>query len=130
MAYPTGSGSEILYRGTIDGLSSTTTSFRWDNGSIGTAGTSSYVVPALHIITLLTVTFCETLGNDEILTMQLYNGSTSVNILREQALSSKATFVFNDRIVIVGGDQINCETASAANIDVVFTFIDQDWTTP
>ena len=51
MAYPTGSGSEILRRGIISPQSNSATAFRFD-GTSPTVGTASYTVPALHIITM------------------------------------------------------------------------------
>ena len=64
MGYPTGSGSEVLKRTTINGQTDTATSFRWD-GTMATTGTSSYTVEALHIVTVLNITFAETAGAAE-----------------------------------------------------------------
>ena len=52
MAYPTGSGSEILRRGAIHNLANSITSFKFD-GTSPVTGTATYAVPTHHIISLL-----------------------------------------------------------------------------
>ena len=55
MAYPIGSGSEILRRGAILAQAGgNTTALKWD-GTSPTMGTDTYTVPTNHIITLLTI---------------------------------------------------------------------------
>jgi|TARA_R100001530_G_scaffold135440_1_gene112640 hypothetical protein len=126
MGIPTGTGSEVLYSGSIEAQSNTGTSFRWDKTN-PTLGTSTYVVPANHLITLLNVIFCEVAGNAAQVYLWLYNGSSTINILREQDLPAKGTFVFNDKIIAVPGNKIIVETAGTADVDVTYNFIDQNW---
>ena len=127
MAYPTGSGSEVLYRGTINAQSNTATSFRWDKTN-PTTGTSTYVVPALHIITVISIVFGEVGSVAETIDLYAHDGTNNIQLLKGQALGSAETFVWNDKIVLVGGDKLIVNCASAANVDVYYTFIDQDWT--
>jgi len=62
MAIPSGSGSEVLYRTTINGQAADATSFRWDRTN-ATTGTETYAVPALHIITVVSI-FINNIDND------------------------------------------------------------------
>ena len=122
MAYPTGSGSELLRRGKWRDQGNTQTNFKFD-GTDPTVGTSSYTVPALHIITILNIIVCEQGGNAE--TFEIKYGDDS-RLIDEQSIGSKQTFIFSDKIVLIGGDSL-CFTASSANIDVAYCYIDQDW---
>ena len=126
MAYPTGSGSEILYRGTIHNQSNTATAFRWDKTN-PTTGTSTYTVPALHIISILTISITEVDGNNENFDMLLNDGTNNIYLLQDVELAGDATFIYSDRLCLVGGDKLTIYTASAANVDIHYTFIDQDW---
>ena len=126
MAYPTGTGTEVLKRTTIHAGSSTATSFRWD-GTMATTGTSSYTVTALHIITVLSVIATEQGSAAELINMYMVDGSNNISIFSSQALGSLETFVWNDKFVLIGGDKLAVNTESAANVDYLCTYIDQDW---
>ena len=127
MAYPTGSGSELLYRGTIHAQSNTISSFRFDNGSVGAVGTSSYVVPALHIITILSIVFTEEGNTSEHIKLYINDGANDIYLLDHQAIGARGTFIWNDKFVLVGGDKLIVTLTDAGNMDVSFSFIDQDW---
>ena len=64
MAYPTGSGSERLQRGTVNGLNNNTTALLFNGANNTTVNQETNTVPANHIITLLTVSFTEIEGNN------------------------------------------------------------------
>ena len=127
MPYPTGSGSEILYRGTIHNQSDTATALRWDKTNPTTA-TSTYTVPALHIITVITISITEVDGNNETFDLLINDGTNNIYILQDQTLSAKSTFVYSDKIVLVAGDKLTVYTGDAGNVDVHYSYIDQDWT--
>ena len=127
MAYPTGTGSEILARTTIHAQSDTATSFRWD-GTMATTGTSTYTVPALHIITVLSVIATDQGSASELINMYMNDGSNNISIISSQAIGSLGTFVWNDKFVLIGGDKLVVDTESSANVDLLCSFIDQDWT--
>ena len=125
MSIPSGSGSEILYRGSISAQSTDATAFRWDKTN-PTVGTETYVVPANHIITVISITICEVAAAaGEYLTVN--DGASDIHLLNAQSISASSTFVWNDKIVLVGGDKLIIDTTTAANLDVLYTFIDQDW---
>ena len=127
MAYPTGSGSEILARTTIDALLNTPTALRWD-GTPATPGTSTYEVPALHIITVLNISVTEQASNaSQGFSLWIYNGTSDVYFLNSQSLPSTSTFVFSEKIVLIGGDRLEIVGNQVAAIDVVCNYIDQDW---
>ena len=79
MAYPTGTGSECLFRGTINSQSTDITAFRWDRTD-PTLGTDTYTVPALHIITLLSVIICDQGNASSVVKMLIEsNGTTDIS---------------------------------------------------
>ena len=127
MAYPTGSGSEVLKRTTINALADTQTAFRWD-GTMATTGTSTYTVPALHIITVLSVIFTDQSDGPDDISMYMNDGANNIYLFQTQPIAGKATFVWNDKFVLMGGDKLVVFSTSGANQDVSCHYIDQDWT--
>ena len=126
MAYPTGTGTEVLKRTTIHAQSNTSTSFRWD-GTMATTGTSSYTVTALHIITVLNIIACEQGAAAETINLILNDGVSNKFILEAVAVGASETFVFSDKLVLIGGDKLEVNCDSSANIDFICNYIDQDW---
>tara|TARA_R110000744_G_scaffold234087_1_gene351972 strand:- start:538 stop:918 length:381 start_codon:yes stop_codon:yes gene_type:complete len=124
MAYPTGTGSECLFRGTINSQSTDITAFRWDRTD-PTLGTDTYTVPALHIITLLSVIICDQGNASSVVQMYMNNGSSDIWLLEDLALGMDETFIWSDRIVLVGGDKMLIESNGTA--DITYSFIDQNW---
>ena len=125
MALPTGSGSEILRSGGINGLTSTQTSFNF-GGGISTVATNNTVVPALSIVTILNIVFCERANADELVDLYVYKSSNDCHILTQQSLPARSTFVYSDRLVLMAGDRISTNLASAGTVDVYFSYILQD----
>ena len=132
MAYPSGPGSERLQRGTVQALTNTTTALLFNGANGTTVNQETNTVPALHIITLLNISFCENDGNAEKIKMYVECASPTdaIFFLRDAALPAYGTFVYSDKIVLVGGDKMVVYMDSASNIDVHYSYIDQDWTTP
>ena len=128
MAYPTGSGSEVLQRTTIHSQEHVATAFRWD-GTMATTGTSTYTVPALHIITVLSVIICDQGDNDRTDVMYIHDGANNIVIFQNQPIAAYQTFVWNDRFVLIGGDKLIVNTSAAgASHDFTCSYIDQNWT--
>jgi len=124
------SGSEVLRRGCINAQSSSQTHVKFNNVAPTAAGnTTDGTVPTNHIVTVLNIIFCEQ-GNqaDEMLTMWVegVHGS-GIYILRSQQIGPYQTFVWNDKIVLIGGDSLRIMTQGTANIDVWYNYIDQSW---
>ena len=80
-----------------------------------------------HTYTVLNLSICETAGADE--TFDLYiddnAGGTDYEIYSDQALAANATFEHTTRIVLEATDVLSGQTASAANVDVVISYLDQ-----
>ena len=125
MAIPSGSGTEVLQRGYVATQSTDVTALRWD-GTAPTLGTDTYTVPANHIITVISVLLCETVGNAETFNMYAHDGTNQIWMLQDQALAAYATFVYNDKFVVQGGDYVRVG-ASAGDVDVYYSYLDQDW---
>ena len=116
MAIPTGSGTEVLKNHRIQGL------------------TSSYQElingVANHIYTVISIIFTEVGGAEEILHMHTADAGDSNRsaILTSVILPASSTYVWNDKFVITGTQELLAKTSSSADIDVNITYIDQDWT--
>ena len=115
MAIPSGSGTEVLKVAHTAGVTNS------ENVLINGV--------ANHIYSILSISICETAGAAE--TFDLYidddGGGTDYEILSDQQIGANETFIWNDRLVISGTDHLCMITASSANIDVIITYIDQDW---
>ena len=123
------SGSEVLRRGSINAQSSTNTTLKFDNTATTAAGQGSNSVPANHIVTVLNVIFCEQ-GNqsNELMGMWVEGPHASgIYLFDQQPILAKGTFVWNEKIVLIGGDQLRIGTAASANIDIYYSYIDQSW---
>ena len=124
MAIPASSdGQEVLRRGVVQAQSNSNwTAFVFTGGS-PTTGTNSYTVPANHIITMLSIIWCETAGNAELLQLNTGAGYYLANM----PLPAYGTFIWDDRICLKGGEQLQTLTASGADVDVLYSYLDQDW---
>ena len=127
MAIPSGSGTEVLKRTTVNAQSNTATAFRWD-GTMATTGTTSYTVPADHIITILSIIACEYNSTDEEMNLYMNDGSRDIFLIHAQTIPSKTTFVWNDKFILQGGDKLTVNLTSVGNMELVCSYIDQDWT--
>jgi hypothetical protein len=130
MAIPTQatSGTEVLRRGSINAQSSTDTYLKFDNTAITAAGNQSNTVPANHIVTVLNVIFCEQGNASELFTMWAEGPHASgIHFLYHQSIGAYQTFVWKEKIVLIGGDALRINTGSAANIDIYYSYIDQSW---
>ena len=128
MAYPSGSGSEIVRRGCLEDLSNSTTSFKWD-GPSPSAGTATDTVPANHIITVTSMIMCEAGGSATAETIAMWgsDGSGYGYLMKAQNIPGDGVFVWNDRFSLIGGDYLKVVLASAGNVDIWYTYIDQNW---
>ena len=119
MAIPSGSGSEVLKSTQLTALTN----------SVQTLITGV----ANHIYTVVSIVVCETIedtGDKIRIYLADSDGSSNpVYIIYEQTIDSKQTFVFNDKFSFTGGTQkLQIITTASANMDVVCSYIDQDWT--
>ena len=80
-----------------------------------------------HTYTILSILITETAGAAE--TVDLYidddGGGTDYEVLSDQAVGANETFEFTGRLVIVDEDHLCAAAASAANIDIVISYLDQ-----
>ena len=118
MAIPSGSGTEVLKRGTFTVTDTTDTKL-----IDGVAN---------HVYTVLSIVITNThASNAEVFGLFLdpSAGGTDYEIISLlTALDAKATFIFNDRLVLTGTDELNFKSAGTCDIDIVISYIDQDWT--
>ena len=117
MGIPSGSGSEVFKRGFFTVTSTADTKIL--------DGVGDHIYPVLSII------ITETGGADEIFGLFLdpSAGGTDYEILNfNTALGGHKTYIFNDRLVLHGTDELNFRAGSSCNIDIVINYVDQDWT--
>ena len=116
MAIPSGSGSEILTRGYFT-VTDTTEEKILDGAA------ANWIYPVISI------TVCETAGSAE--TFDLFldpsAGGTDYEILSDQALPANSTYIFNDRLVLHGTDELNFKAGGTCNIDIIINYIAQNW---
>ena len=97
--------------------------FRGDAASVQALLT----VASGHTYTVLSVTICETGNAAE--TFQLFiddgGGGSDTYIYFDQALAAKATFEHTGKFVMEATDHLSIITASASNIDVCVSYLDQ-----
>jgi hypothetical protein len=129
MAYPTGSGSERLMRGSVEALENQNTALDFTGAAETTKNQITNTVPALHIITLLSLSCQESDGqtNNGII-IKAYNGASTIDI-GTFLIPQDGTFVFSDKLVLVGGDQLRVQAITNYDIEIWYSYIDQDWTT-
>ena len=117
MAIPSGSGTEVLKRGTFTVTDTTDTKIL-----DGVAN---------HIYSVISIVITETAGNAETFGLFLDPSAAGTDyeiISLATALGADETFVFNDRLVLSGTDELNFKAGGTCDIDIVITYIDQDWT--
>ena len=70
---------------------------------------------------------CETAGAAETFDMYVDDnaGGTDYYIYKTQALAANATFEHTSKFVLQAGDVLSGITGSAANVDVVVSYLDQ-----
>ena len=115
MAIPSGSGTEVLKRNSAEGVDNTTTKIL-----DGVAN---------HIYTIVSIVISN--NGSGAANLDIYvspSASGSVYLVRADSnLISKGTFVWNDRLVLTGTDELNV-TCNSADHDIYISYIDQDWT--
>tara|TARA_R100000808_G_C2119087_1_gene130827 strand:+ start:756 stop:1142 length:387 start_codon:yes stop_codon:yes gene_type:complete len=126
MAIPSGSGTEVLCRGTIETLSNSQTAHVWTSPYRATTGTDTAVVPANTIITVLGFIATNTASGTENLRCYLHDGTGTLEILY-QDIPEASVFAWNDRFVLYPGDKWSFKMDTSADVDIVTTFIKQDW---
>ena len=117
MAIPTGAGTEVLKRSYVNNQSNSP-----DNVLING--------DANHIYTVLSVIFSERNNASELLNMFVVidGGSTDIHLMQAQPIGAYETFVFNDKFILTGTDELKVVTTDSALVDIYCTYIDQDWT--
>ena len=115
MAIPSGSGTEVLKRASAEGVDNTTTKIL-----DGVAD---------HIYTILSLIISN--NGSSSCNLDIYvapSASGSVFLVRANSnLPAKGTFVFSDRIVLTGTDELSV-TCNSGDHDIFISYIDQDWT--
>ena len=80
-----------------------------------------------HTYTVLSVTICETGNAAETFKLLIDDGGggSDTFIYFDQALDAKATFEHTTKFVMEASDHLSIQTASASDIDVCVSYLDQ-----
>ena len=80
-----------------------------------------------HSYAVISVLLCETAGAAETFDMYVDDnaGGTDYYIYKTQALAANATFEHTSKVVIEGTDRLCVALASAGDVDVVVSYLDQ-----
>ena len=124
-AYGT-AGTEVLYRTSIHAQADDPTAFEWDRTATAT-GTETYTVDTDHIITVLSISFCNGDTSSRIIDLYTLDSTNNeyISLLNDQTIGSAATFIWNDKFSLVAGDKLVVNADAGANIDCLCTYIDQ-----
>jgi hypothetical protein len=112
MAIPSGSGTEVLKR--YSNVVSNTTQ-------------TALTVPAHHIYTLLSTSFCIMGGAAINVSFYIHDGTQDRSIFYQQNIPSYGTFVWDNRLIVTAGDLIKVQAHSAEDCEYYISYIDQDW---
>jgi len=80
-----------------------------------------------HTYTILSASICETAGAAETFDLLIDDGGGGADtyIYKSQALGANATFEHTSKFVMEAADHLSILTASASDIDVVISYLDQ-----
>ena len=118
MAIPSGSGTEVIKYTALQGVSTTTQTL--------ITGVTNHIYTILSVV----ITECGNSSTEKFfLGMFDSDGTSNEHIIKHwTALPALGTFVWNDRFSFSGNKTFRVKTDSAAALDVLCTYIDQDWT--
>jgi hypothetical protein len=117
MAIPSGSGTEVLKVSLV-------------NQASGTAENVLINGVANHLYTILSVCMTNTDGSPSNINLFIKDdgGATDYYLLKSHAVDSYGTFVWSDKFVMEGTDELVFQTDLSEVFSVVTSYIDQDWT--
>ena len=117
MAIPSGSGTEVLKYTALQGVTN----------SLSTLITGVND----HIYTIISVVICECANSSTekfFLGMFDSDGTSNEHVIKHwTSIPANGTFVWNDKFSFSGNKTFRVKTDSAADLDVLCTYIDQDW---
>ena len=114
MAIPSGSGSEVLK---VKALTNDGGSFVDLLGGTDTA--------ADHIYTILSIHVCNTTATADVFSMKV-NGTNTAMLIEQQTVGGESTYVHNDKIVIMGADDLEVWN-DGVTLNYYVSYIDQNW---
>jgi hypothetical protein len=116
--FPSGNGSEVLKYTALQGVSTTTQTL--------ITGVTNHIYTVLSVI----ITECDDSATENFF-LGLFDsdGTSNEHIIKFWTpIPASGTFVWNDKFSFSGNKTFRVKTQTAANLDVLCTYIDQDWT--
>ena len=116
MAIPSGSGTEVIK---VKALTNQNAAWQPLLGGSDTV--------ADHIYILLSLTVANLHGStNEIFSMRVSGSNNPANLIEQQAVPYESTFIFNEKIAIIGTDDLDIWN-NAITAHYYLTYVDQDW---
>ena len=117
MAIPSGSGTEVLKYTALQGVSTTTQTL--------ITGVTDHIYTIISVV----ITECANSSTEKFfLGMFDSDGSSNEHVIKHWTpITANGTFVWNDKFSFSGNKTFRVKTDSAADLDVLCTYIDQDW---
>ena len=114
MAYPSGNGSErLMYVADV----------------MNAAAADDMLVAAADTTVLVkSIVLCEMGNAAETLTLYQNDGANWIYVFYAYTMAAYDTLTWNERFCLVPADKLIINCGGTANIDVTYSFIDQDWT--
>jgi len=113
MAIPSGSGTEVLKRFIKDGQ---------DN-------TESKAIDGVadHIYTVLSIIVKNQAGSTKEFYIKIAPSAGTQIMILSTSIASGDTFVWNDKFVLTGTDELVVDAETGSDYDIIVSYIDQDW---
>jgi hypothetical protein len=66
-------------------------------------------------------------GGAENISLYGYLGSQVHYWINAAPLAAYDTFIFAEKVVLIGGDVLRTDATTTTDVDVSYTYLDQDW---
>ena len=117
MAIPSGSGTEVIKSTQLQGVSTTATDI--------ITGVSNHIY---IVVSIIITEAANQSGKDFFIGLFDSDGTSNETIVKAfTPIGAKQTFVWNDRFSFTGNKKLRVKSNPAADLDVICTYIDQDW---
>ena len=101
---------------------------RQHSNATTTGDTDLLVGVANYTYTILSIIICETADAAETFTLMVSaDDTTRVDLIVDQALPAKGTFVFDNKFIMTGTDQLILKLGSSGNVDILVSYIENRW---
>ena len=118
MAIPSGSGTEVIKYTALQAVSTTTQTL--------ITGVTNHIYTIISVV----ITECANSSTEKFfLGIFDSDGTSNEHVIKHWTpMTANGTFVWNDKFSFSGNKTFRVKSNTAADLDVLCTYIDQDWT--